>query len=399
MSRMRVLYLDHTAKMSGGEVALSRLISALTEDVDPVVVLAEEGPFVDRLNHLGIAVHVVPLRGSTGAVRKESLSNPFVAVRHLGAVVAYAFRLRRLIADMQVDVVHTNSLKSGFYGCLAARLAGVPSVWHLRDRLAADYLPRPALMAVRSALAILPSTIICVSEATLSTIRSRPGSRRAKSAVVIHDPLAETSLSKRAKRTAGRNGGHDRPWMFTVGMVGRFAPWKGQLETVRAFAGARLPESRLVFVGAPMFGEHEYERQVRAEAAALRVAESVDFLGHVDDVDGALNTVDVLVHSSLVPEPFGQVLIEGMAAGVPVVATDKGGPSEIITDRVNGLLYPAGDIGRLAALLQVLHRDASLREQLSRGGLRRAQDFAPDRIRPMVLQVYDRLTGGKSATS
>jgi glycosyltransferase involved in cell wall biosynthesis len=211
----------------------------------------------------------------------------------------------------------------------------------------------------------------------------------------IHDLLdGDLVMSARAEVKARHRAMGEEP--FTVGMVGRFSPWKGQLETVRAFADAGLPENaRLVFIGAPMFGEDAYEAQVRAEVELRGLDGRVDFLGHVDDVFEALTDLDVLVHASTVPEPFGQVLVEGMAAGVPVLATAGGGPSEIITDGTNGLLYPAGDVDRLGELLRLMSTDASLRQKLSRGGLERARDFAPARISPMVLQVYEELLAGR----
>ena len=386
---LRVLYVDHTAQLSGGELALARLIPALRGAVDPSVVLGEDGPFVGHLRELDIPVTVTPLRGATKDVRKDRLANPLVAARHLRSVLAYALGLRRLITAARIDLVHTNSLKSGFYGCLAARLAGVPSVWHLRDRLAPDYLPRPAILAVQAALWLLPSRVICNSEATRATL---PARLRARAAVVpsplrASDAHGETSAEQRPEATRA-----DRTDPFTVGMVGRFAPWKGQLETVRAFARAGLPGgSRLLLLGAAMFGEESYEKAVRAEVGALGLDDRVGFLGHVKDVSGVLRRTDVLVHASTVPEPFGQVLVEGMAAGVPVVATQGGGPSEIVTDGVNGLLYPPGDVDRLAQLLERLAGDEELRHRLVRGGVRRAQDFTAESIGPLVVGLYDEL--------
>lgn len=394
---LRVLYVDHTAQLSGGELALARLIPALRGDVEPSVVLGEDGPFVGHLRELGIRVTVTPLRSATKDVRKDRLANPLVAAGHLGAVLAQARGLRRLIATEGIDLVHTNSLKSGFYGCLAARLAGVPSVWHLRDRLAPDYLPRPAILAVQAALSLLPSRVICNSEATRATLPARLRKR----AAVVPSPLRASGEQGEASAEPNREAFRaDRAAPFTAGMVGRFAPWKGQLETVRAFARAHLPDgSRLLLLGAPMFGEEDYEKTVRAEVGALEVEDRVEFLGYVQDVPGVLRRMDVLVHASTVPEPFGQVLVEGMAAGVPVVATEGGGPSEIVTGGVNGLLYPAGDVDRLAQLLEELAADAELRNRLAGGGLRRARDFTAESIGPLVLALYDELVPGRRRTA
>jgi glycosyltransferase involved in cell wall biosynthesis len=102
--------------------------------------------------------------------------------------------------------------------------------------------------------------------------------------------------------------------------------------------------------------------------------------------------LDILVHASLSPEPFGQVVIEGLAAGVPVIATRGGGPSEILTHGVDGLLYEPGDVTGLAALLNELSRDSEQRERLRKQGKRRARDFSPAVIAPLVLGLYTELT-------
>lgn len=387
------MYVDHTAKLSGGEIALSRLLPALTPDVDPFVVLGEDGPLVERLRSIGIPVEVLPLGPATRDVRKDTLTNPWAAGRRVFSVLTYSWRLRRRVRQTGVDVVHTNSLKAGFYGCLAARLAGVPSVWHLRDRLAPDYLPRFALLAARVGLRLLPTRVVCNSRATMATVPS--GLRRSwgKRALVvpspIHDVLHPSTGSDAS--TGVRGAARDRP--FSVGLVGRFAPWKGQLEAVRAFAVDDMtPDARLLLIGAPMFGEEDYEDEVRREVTRLGLDGRVEFVGFVDDVLSRIAELDVLVHASTVPEPFGQVIVEGMAAGVPVVATRGGGPSEIVTDGVNGLLYTAGDVEELADILRRLQEDGDLRASLREAGLRRAADFSPEVIAPTVLALYREMT-------
>lgn len=388
---LRVMYVGHTAKPSGGEIALSRLLPALADRIQSLVVLAEDGPMVERFRALGAEVLVEPLRGRTKDLRKESLASPIAILSRLLSVVAYAWRLRRLIRDRHVDLVHTNTLKAGVYGCLAARLAGVPSVWHLRDRLSPDYLPRLGVLGTRAAIAVLPRRVICNSAATMATLpRGMP--RLLRRALVVPSPIHDVLD---AEATVQPGPAPSRDAGFRVGMVGRLAPWKGQLEALRAFAQAGLePPGRLVFVGSAMFGEEAYERQLREEIHRLGLDDAVRLEGFVDDVFGVLRTFDVLVHASTVPEPFGQVIVEGMAAGVPVVATRGGGPSEIVTDGENGLLYDAGDTEALASLLRRLQEDGALRERLRKGGFRRAADFSAQSIAPVVLRLYADITSG-----
>ncbi|MBB3676993.1 glycosyltransferase family 4 protein [Modestobacter versicolor] len=383
-----VMFLGHSAAASGGEIALLRLIPALQPAVHPVVVLGEDGALVERLTALGVDVRVMPLPGSTKDLRKDTLRNPLVALGRITSVLRYAVQLRRVIRELDVDLVHTNSLKAGFYGTLAARLAGVPSVWHVRDRIAPDYLPGAAVAATRLATAVLPSRVISNSRATAGTLSPRLaallGRRAALSPAPIGDPI-DTALVQRASPRTG-----DGP--LRIGMVGRFSPWKGQLVAIRAFAQAHLgDDARLVLIGAAMFGEQDYERQVHEEIDRLGLRDRVELTGFVTDVFGVLSGLDVLVHASTIPEPFGQVVLEGLAAGVPVVATREGGPGEILTDHVDGLLHDAGDVDQLAAALRELQADPALRARLTQAGLARVLDFSPQSIGAQVLAVYAEL--------
>ena len=392
---MRVMYVGHTAQLSGGEIALSRFIAALGEDVQPVAVLAEAGPLVRRLEDVGVEVHVLPLSSSTRNVRKEEVASPLKAVRSIGSVLSYAVQLRRLLRRERVDVVHTNTLKAGFYGCLAARMAGIPAVWHVHDRLASDYLPSFAILVTRLTLAALPQHIICNSESTLSTVAPTWGRWVWRKSTVVANPLPHDCDLRQLSMQETRVGSELR-----VAMVGRIAPWKGQLVALRGFARADLPpHSTLVFFGTPMFGEEEYLAEIRREVERLGLEKDVSLRGFVEDVEAALRGIDVLVHASLSPEPFGQVIVEGLAAGLLVVASAGGGPSEILTHGHDGLLYEAGNDLALAEMLELISRDRTLRTRLRANGLLRARDFSPSVIGPLLLQVYESLVSNDQPRS
>lgn len=158
-ARLRVVYLDHCAQLSGGELALLRLLPALAGDVEAHVILAEDGPLVAKLEAAAIATEVIPMaeaaRGlSRDRVRPSRL--PKATVLHTaGYTSAVARRLRRLGPDL----VHTNSLKSGLYGSAAGRLVGVPTVWHIREQITSDHLPPAALRLVRASVRRLPTAV------------------------------------------------------------------------------------------------------------------------------------------------------------------------------------------------------------------------------------------------
>lgn len=372
--KLRVVYLDHCARLSGGELALLHLLPAL--DVDAHVILGEPGPLVEELRAAGISVEVVPIEAATGTLGREKVRPgrlPLLALAHTAAHVAeLALRLRRL----RPDLVHTNSLKSALYGGAAARLASVPVVWHVRDRISGDYLPAAAARIVRASARVLPAAIIANSEATLTTL-----GRASAGGVSIASPLGfAPSQTPRAPT--------NRP--LRVGIVGRLDPWKGQHVFLDAFAKAfpSGPEEAVI-IGASLFGTHGYATDLERQAAALGLTGRVDFRGFRDDVENELGRLDVLVHASTIPEPFGQVVVEGMAVGLPVLAANAGGPAEVIEHGVTGLLYPPGDVDALALALQRVATDPALRRRLGDSGRRRAEDFTADRIAEQVMAVYE----------
>jgi glycosyltransferase involved in cell wall biosynthesis len=253
----------------------------------------------------------------------------------------------------------------------------VPVVWHLRDRIAEDYLPRAGVRLVRAAGRRLPHGVIAVSQAALATLDLPPG-RQGCPSWVIYDPVEPQP--RRPDRADGP---------LRVGMVGRIAPWKGQDLFLRSVAEA-FPSGpqRAVVVGAPLFGEQEYEATLRELTAELGLERRVSFEGFKEDVAAELGNLDVLVHASVIPEPLGQVVMEGMAAGVAVVAPAAGGPAEIVEDGVTGLLYPPGDTRSLARALSRLAGSRGLREELGAAARRRSADFAPQVTADLVTTAY-----------
>ncbi len=155
---------------------------------------------------------------------------------------------------------------------------------------------------------------------------------------------------------------------FLVGLVGRIEESKGQDVAIEAFVKANLPDSTLVICGAPQ--TQEYLEHLKRRTAELHLGESVRFLPFTTEIPALVNTFDL----SLLPsrgETFGLVVIEAMAAGVPVIGTDAEGVPEIIRHEENGMLVTPGDIDALASAMRRLREDGGLRHKL---GTRARQD-------------------------
>jgi glycosyltransferase involved in cell wall biosynthesis len=372
--RLKVVYLDHVARLSGGEIALLRLLPHL-DRVNPHVVLAEDGPLVGQLHLAGISTEVLPLGGPARHLRKGEVHRRGLSPRVAVATAAYVVRLAARLRQLRPDLVHTNSLKAGVYGSLAARLAGIPVIWHVRDRIAEDYLPRPAVTVVRRMSRHLATAVVANSRSTMETLAAP------REPVVIYSVLPEvlSGVTLHDRTTGGP---------LTLGIVGRLAPWKGQDLFLRAFAMA-FPDGdeRAVVVGGALFGEDEYARGLPGLADALGIAARVELRGHRPDVWDELSRLDVLVHASVTPEPFGQVILEGMAAGVPVIAPRAGGPAEILRHDVTGVLYEPADVHALAGAMRGM-RDPRLRERLSAAAREALGPYSPPVVAAELQQLY-----------
>jgi glycosyltransferase involved in cell wall biosynthesis len=384
--RMRVVYLDHVAQISGGEIALLRLLPHLDE-VDAHVILAEHGPFADRLVQAGVSVEVLRMGESARSLRKHSITTRALPASAVFHTAAYIWRVALRLRQLRPDLVHTNSLKAGVYGSLAGRIAGVPVVWHVHDRISADYLPSVGVRLVRYMLP-LASSVVANSQATLATLGHR---RSADNFHVIPNVLPEFSVVP----------SRDASPRCVFGIVGRIAPWKGQDLFLQGFALAfPTGNEKAVIIGAPLFGDDSFEADLRQLAADLGISERVIFRGFREDVWTELAQLDVLVHASTTPEPFGQVVVEGMAAGLAVVAADEGGPAEILRDTGAGRLFRARDVSSLAEVLIELREAPALRIQLGAAAGKALKPFQAEPVAAAMYRVYAtvsaraRLAGG-----
>lgn len=397
-----VVYLDHTAKWSGGEIALLRTLEALDRSrVTPVVLLAEEGPFADRLREIEIETHVLPLSGRAREVRKDTLGASAL-LRHAGAGMAllrYAVTVGRFARKRGAFALHCNSLKSDLYGLLAGRIGGVPVIWHIRDHIDPSYLPGPAVRVLRLLARRAPAFVLVNSESTLEKLFPEPEERarqRAARARVVYDGLADRELTSPAP--GGMRGWKNDP--PRIGIVGRFVAWKGQhifIEAARKLLqdgdnGICPVSAEFVLVGKPLFGEEEYEAHLKRLAEPL--GDRVQFLGFRSDVPAVLQGLDIFVHASTTPEPFGQVVIEAMAEGVPVIASDGGGVREIVEEGVSGLRTPMGNANALADALRSLLTDPARAHRIAQAGHARVRAaFTARRSARAVESVYDDLAG------
>lgn len=342
--RLRVAILDHTAALGGAELALVRLLDHLPDDVQVHTVLFSDGPLATTLRERGHRAEVIPLDpGLATTDRHAAGRTPFAAARNAARVLPFAVRLGLRLRRLAPDVIHATSLKADLIGIPAAWIARRPLIWHVHDRISPDYLPAPLVRLIRVLARRMPRRVIVNSAATAATL---PGVR----VTVAHPGFSPDQVGS----TPSERIPPDPP---VIGLLGRISPTKGQLVLVRAAARVLRDRPEVCFrlIGDALFGEEAYAETVRREAEWLGIAENVEFAGFVSDVAAELDALTVCVHASPTPEPFGQVVVEAMIRGVPVVATRGGGVTEIVDPEDAGAplgwLVPPGDDAALAAAI------------------------------------------------
>jgi glycosyltransferase involved in cell wall biosynthesis len=385
----RVIFLDHTAALGGGEIALLNLVAHLDCRDKPIVVLFSDGPLVTRLAELGIETHLFPLSERITNTRKGNIgAGLLLRVGDVVSALGFVWRMRRFLRSLRADLVHTNSLKSDLLGGVAARLAGLPVLWHVRDRIADDYLPGRVAKVFRLLCKYVPTRVLTNSAATVATLM--PADQIEGNAghyIVVHDGTTLPPFGSGDAATGGRI--HTNP---VIGLVGRISPWKGQHIFLRAAAEVlkQYPHAHFQIIGAALFAEQDYDRQLHDLVKQLGIESNVEFTGFQSNVLEWISRLDLLVHASTTGEPFGQVVIEAMAAEKPVVATRGGGIPEIVLDGVTGLLVPMNEAPAMShAILQILSDPTAAAKMGAAGRQRVVDHFTIERTARQVQDIYD----------
>lgn len=302
-------------------------------------------------------------------------------VRNSGYVRSVAEYIRR----HQIDILHLNNGFENLEAHFAAGLTGRRTVIHAHGPCGPAKLT--GFLARRAGQCLAIS-----SEVAASLVRA--GARPDRVAT-LPNPLTVSPAPLGASERERARARYQVPAGATVvGSVGRLVPWKGQLEFLRAAALAfrEHPTAHAVIVGEVTDGSDDYGALLRQEVAALGIQHRVTFTGFISDPREVYSLIDILVHTSIKPEPFGLVLTEAMAGGIPVIAANRGGPCEILTDEIDGFLRDPRDAAALGATIARLLGEDRLRAEIGAAGRASAlARFDPDQYVAHLAAIYDRV--------
>lgn len=359
----RALLISHSADLGGAELTLSDVASHLGRSAR--VLLLADGPFRERLQGLGVPVEVLPADTAFLGIKRDRGFRP-------GALLGAVGTARRVRAEAGAfDVVFANTQKAFVLAALASVPGGKPLVWYLHDLLTREHFGPGRVAAVIALARVTRARVLTHSAACRDAFVAAGGSpariHRLPYGVDARPFSDVTSDQVEALRTS--LGVHEAP---CVGVFSRLAPWKGQHVLLEALT--QLPRVHALLVGDPLFGEEDYLQRLRARASALGLDDRVHFLGFREDVAALMSAVDIVVHTSIAAEPFGRVILEGMLAHRPVIATRGGGASEIVEPEVTGLLVEPGSAAALRSAIAELLADPPRRQGMGLAGRARAEE-------------------------
>ena len=403
---MRVVYLSPVGQVGGAELSLLDLMDSLSEAMpcaDRHLVVAGEGPLIARAEALGVSVHVLPFPEALATLGDSALQEQglfglvdtvFRRLVPAGlTVLAYAMRLRKLLHKLDPTIIHSNGIKTH----LVWKLSGynrAPVIWHVHD----FYGRRPLMAwALRWACKGV-SRAIAVSEAV------------ARDAAAILQGVPVTVVYNAIDTVQFAPGEGDGAWLdrlaglpvalqgtVRVGLVATYARWKGQDLFMKAINRVRSARpTRFYIVGEPIYrtnGSQFSESELRSLAGELGVADRLAFVPYQVDTANVYRALDVVVHASTQPEPFGRTIVEAMACSRPVVVSQDGGAAELFTDGEDALGYTPGNCDALAQAIDRLIDSDSERQAIgARARVAATSRYNKHRLGREMADVYAPLT-------
>jgi glycosyltransferase involved in cell wall biosynthesis len=400
---VRIVYLNPGGRLGGAETSLRELLAsvrAAQPDWELWLLLGEDGPLAGITRDLGVRVLVQPFPPALARVGDAGrLSTLWSLSKGAASAPSYARGLARALRQIQPDIIHTNGFKMHLLGAWT-RPRGTPLVWHIHDYVTSRRLMRRLLSLFRKActLAIVNSKSVAKDvESVLPGLRVVP----------IYNAIDVERFSPDGSQLDldGMTGlGPPASGTVRAGLIATFARWKGHKVFLEALA--RLsPDTpvRGYIIGGPIYqtdGSQWSALELQEEADRLGLTGKVGFTGFVEDIPAAMRSLDIIVHASTQPEPFGMVIIEGMACAKAVIASRAGGAAELFVDGVDALAHPPGDPVALAQQIKRLASDQQVRQRLGIAARKVAiERFQRESLASELLSVYRTLCDDRAGQS
>ena len=400
---MRIVYLNPGGRLGGAETSLRELLAsvrAAQPDWELWLLLGEDGPLAGIARDLGVRVIVQPFPPALARIGDAGrLTSLWSLSKAAASAHSYARGLARALRQIRPDIVHTNGFKMHLLGAWT-RSRGTPLVWHIHDYVSSRRLMRRLLSLFRKActFAIVNSKSVAKDvESVLPGLRIAP----------IYNAIDLERFSPDGSQLdldAMAGLGPPAPGTVRAGLIATFARWKGHEVFLEALASLSPGTPvRGYIIGGPIYqtdGSQWSALELQEKADRLGLTGNVGFTGFVEDIPAAMRSLDIIVHASTQPEPFGMVIIEGMACEKAVIASRAGGAAELFADGVDALAHRAGDPAALAQRIERLVSDRQLRQRLGVAARKVALErFRRENLASELLSVYRTLSDERAGQS
>jgi L-malate glycosyltransferase len=389
---VKVLYVNHTAEVSGAERSLLDLIEGLPAMIEPLLA-TPEGRLAEEARRLGIAT--TKIAGTAGSFKLHPARTP----KALAEIGVAAGEIRRAARNHRAVLIHANSVRAGI--ALGLTHSSAATVVHVRDCLPPGRASSTAMRLVGATA----TTVVANSVYTAGSVLDLAPSAQVE---VVHNPVDlgrwDPARIDRVHARAGLKG--VRPRALLLGVVAQLTPWKGQDTAIEALRLLRQQgvDAHLLLIGSAKFlspsarfDNEAYVNELRQRVSAAGLEDRVSWLGEREDVPELVSALDVLLLPSW-EEPFGRALIEAMAVRVPVVATSVGGPPEIVSDGQEGFLVAPREPEAWAEAIARFAMSPKLGQEMGRAGRARVEAaFSLEHHVNSMLDVYERALGRVNA--
>jgi glycosyltransferase involved in cell wall biosynthesis len=401
---VRIVFLSPSSQRGGAEAVLTQWIEMLLRarpDWSLHLIAGEDGPLLEspavrQITHEVLAFpSTLRSLGEERAVDGQAPGPAYLwrLLRGVFSALGYACKLRRRIASLRPTLLHSNGIKMHLLAGLTQKLSRrrVSLVWHLHDYISTRRITARALTFLASEASAAVANSKSVAQDAAQVLRAL---RRIE---VVYNRIDTGRFAPEGDRLdldALAGFGPAPPGTLRVGLLATFAKWKGHEIFLRAAAGvAPSRPVRFYIIGGPIYatrGSQWQMEELRAQANSLGLEERVGFTGFVENAAAALRALDIVIHASTEPEPFGLVLVQAMACGRALVSTGLGGARELIEPRVDSLIYAANDPAALASHIETLLADPDLRSELAAAGRDKAiRLFSADGLDKIVLPFLE----------
>ena len=353
-----IVFLHSSSELYGSDRSLLNLVKNLDKDkFNITVILPEDGPLVSKINRFD---NVEVIINQLAVLRRKNLSLSGMSQYFIELIKSINF-INNLIKEKNINIVYTNTSVI-FAGGISAKICKVKSVWHIREIIKNKY----ERFIVSKIVNIFSDYIIANSKATAEAISKKKDKVKViYNAIDIEKNNSLEYIDKAYDEVASTVIGSANK--IKVGMAGRINRWKGQklFVDMAKLVSQENDNVEFLIAGDVYKGEEHILDDLKRYILESGIKEKIGLLGQIDNMNSFYEELDVFILPSIQPEPFGLVVIEAMDNKLPVVATNHGGPVEIIENNIDGFLVDYKNAKEMAQVVNKLIKNKELRNYIA----------------------------------